>query len=188
MKKKEKLSPDEIAMIRRHPEISAKILGQMGESFQWLAEVALQIHERSDGSGYPKGLRGKEIYELSSIIGMVDVYMAMIKRRPYRDKLVQTDVIKYIIKDARALFPPRIMKVFLNLISLFPVNTYVRLNNNSIGRVRSTDIKHPLRPTIELISDGRGGKTEKREVINLSKNPLLFIVESVRDRELPNEG
>ena len=150
--------------------------------------MALQIHERSDGSGYPKGLRGKEIYELSSIIGMVDVYTAMIKRRPYRDKLVQTDVIKYIIKDARAQFPPRIMKVFLNLISLFPVNTYVRLNNNFIGRVRSTDIRNPLRPTIELHSDGHAGKMENREVINLSENPLLFIVESIHEKELPNIG
>ena len=52
------LEKNEVQIIKKHPEVSSEILGQMGEKYQWLAETALQIHERADGSGYPLGLKG----------------------------------------------------------------------------------------------------------------------------------
>ena len=183
--KRGNLNDGEKATIREHPKHSYEILAQMGERYQWLAEVAVQVHERSDGSGYPYGLRGGEIYELSSIIGLVDVYVAMISDRPYRGKIVQTDAIKYIVEEVKGEFPAKIRKVFLNQISLFPVNTYIKLNNKSIGRVLTTDRHQPLRPTIELLYDSAGGKMERRDVIRLSENPLLYITESIHERDLP---
>ena len=185
LEKRGSLDEKEMALIREHPKSSYEILAQMGERYQWLAEVAVQVHERTDGSGYPSGLKGGEIYELSSIIGLVDVYVAMITDRPYRDKIVQTDAIKYILKEAKEQFPSKIRKAFLHRISLFPVNTYVRLNNNSIGRVVATDKEEPLRPSIEVICDSAGDKMERRELINLSQNPLLHIVEAIQEKDLP---
>jgi HD-GYP domain-containing protein (c-di-GMP phosphodiesterase class II) len=182
--KRGRLDDEEMAMIREHPKGSYEILAEMGEKYQWLAEVALQVHERSDGSGYPHGLKGGEIYELSSIIGLIDVYVAMISDRPYRDRYVQTDAIKYIIEEGKGQFPGEIRKVFLNQISLFPVNTYVRLNNKSIGRVLCTDKDQPLRPTIELLCDSAGNKMEKRELVQLSENPLLYITESIHEKDV----
>ena len=158
----------------------------MGEPFEWLAEVALQIHERSDGLGYPKGLTGKEISELASIIGLMDTYMAMIRKRPYRDRFIQTDAIKSIVKTQRRQFPSGILKSFLDQISLFPINTYVRLNNRSIGVVLSTEINQPLRPTVELRYDGQGNRLKKGEIIRLADNPLLYLVESVDEKKLPS--
>lgn len=185
LKKRGELEAVELEVIRKHPEDSAEILSRMGKRYQWLAETALQVHERADGSGYPKGLKGEEISELAAIIGLADTYAAMIKTRPYRKKFIQTEAVKFIIKEAKGLFPPRILKVFLNQISLFPVNTLVRLNNKSIGRVLSTDKKQPLRPTIGLLFDAKGNKMGKGEVIGLSENPLLYIVESIAENEVP---
>jgi HD-GYP domain-containing protein (c-di-GMP phosphodiesterase class II) len=169
------LLEEEIKIIKKHPEMSSEILGQMGERYRWLAEIAHQIHERSDGSGYPLGLKGDKISELASIIGLVDTYSAMIKNRPYRKRFIQTDAIKSIVGVSKGQFPSRIIKVFINQISLFPVNSYIRLNNRSIGRVISTDSSQPLRPTIELLYDGSGNKLGKPQVIRLSENPLLYI-------------
>ena len=179
------MTDQEWAVIRNHPEVSYQILARLGRGYEWLAEVALQVHERSDGSGYPKGLEEADISELAAIIGLIDTYVAMIKNRPYRDKFVQTDAIKFIIKEAKDLFPARILKVFLNQISLFPVNTLVRLNNKSIGRVVSTDKSQPLRPTIELMYDTHGNRLQTREFVRLADNPLLYIIESINDSELP---
>jgi len=179
------LDDNEMTMIREHPKKSYEILDDMGERYRWLAEVAVQVHERTDGSGYPYGLKGGEIYELSSVIGLTDVYVAMTSDRPYRDKIVQTDAIKHIVEKAKGEFPAKIRKVFLDRISLFPVNTYVRLNNKSIGRVISTDKQQPLRPTVELLYDSTGGKMESREVVRLAENPLLYINESIHERDLP---
>ncbi len=185
IKKTGKLEEGEKDAIKGHPKTSYKILSQMGKRYKWLAEVALQVHERADGSGYPNGLKGEEITELALIVGLIDTYASMIKNRTYRDKLEPTDAIKYIIKDQKDLFPSKILKVFLNQISLFPVETYVRLNNKSIGQVLSTDQKQPLRPTIQLLYDGLGNRMEKQEVVRLSENPLLYIIDSIHEKDLP---
>ncbi|MFC1532577.1 HD-GYP domain-containing protein [Thermodesulfobacteriota bacterium] len=178
------LGKDEIKLIKGHPEISYEILSRIGKRYKWLADVALQVHERSDGSGYPSGLKGTEILEPASIIGLVDTYMAMIKKRSYRDNYIQSDAIKSIVGASKGLFPPRIVKIFLNQITLFPINSYIKLNNGSIGRVISTDKNQPLRPTIELLYDGLGNKMGDQQVVHLSDNPLLYIDSSVNGSEL----
>jgi HD-GYP domain-containing protein (c-di-GMP phosphodiesterase class II) len=161
-KKKEKLKKEEISLIRQHTNVSYQILSNLGRRYGWLADVALQVHERADGSGYPKGLKGQEILEMASIIGLIDTYIAMTEEKPYREKYLQS-----------------------NQISLFPVNSYVRLNNQSIGRVVSTDENQPLRPSVEILYDGLSNQVTEREVIRLTDNPLLYIIESIDQKELP---
>ena len=184
-KKKEKLKKEEISIIKQHPSVSYQILSNLGRRYGWLADVALQVHERTDGSGYPKGLVGEEILEMASIIGLLDTYSAMTEEKPYRDKFLQSHAVNFIIKETKKLFPPRILKIFLNQISLFPVNSFIRLNNQSIGRVVSTDENQPLRPTIEILFDGRSKRVQEREVIRLAENPLLYIIESIDEKSLP---
>ena len=185
LQKRGKLDKKEMAIIRGHPKSSYEILAEMGEKYQWLAKVALQDHERSDGSGYPYGLKGEEIYQMSSIIGLIDVYVSMISDRPHRDQLVTTDAIKFLLEEGKGLFPERILKVFLYQISLFPVNTFVRLNNKSIGRVVSKDKANPLKPRIQILYDSAGNKMEEWEAIRLSEKPLLYITESIHEKDLP---
>jgi HD-GYP domain-containing protein (c-di-GMP phosphodiesterase class II) len=184
LEKPTKLETNEIERIREHPEMSAKILSRLGDRYDWLAEVSRQVHERSDGSGYPRSLKGSEISEAASIIGLVDTYVAMIRKRAYRERILQPDAIRFILKEAKVQFPTKILKGFLNSISLFPFNTYVKLNNKSIGRVVSTDRNHPLRPTVEVIYDVLGNRPEQREIVRLSDNPLLYIVETIDERDL----
>jgi len=184
LEKPTKLEMEEIERVREHPETSAKILSSLGDRYDWLSEVARQVHERADGSGYPRGIKGSEISEAASIIGLVDTYVAMIRKRAYRDRILQPDAIRFILKEAKVQFPTKILKAFLNSISLFPFNTYVKLNNKSIGRVVSTDRNHPLRPTVEVLYDGLGNRPEKKEIVRLSDNPLLYIVETIDERDL----
>jgi HD-GYP domain-containing protein (c-di-GMP phosphodiesterase class II) len=184
-KKKEKLKKEEISFIKQHSNVSFQILSNLGRRYGWLADVALQVHERADGSGYPKGLSGQEILEMASIIGLIDTYIAMTEEKPYREKYLQSHAVNFIIKETKKLFPPQILKIFLNQISLFPVNSYVRLNNQSIGRVESTNENQPLRPSIEVLFDGLSNKVTEREVLRLTDNPLLYVTESIDQKELP---
>jgi HD-GYP domain-containing protein (c-di-GMP phosphodiesterase class II) len=185
LKKTEKLEDSERALIMEHPEMSSRILSRMGEEYRWVVDVALQVHERADGSGYPRGLEGPQISEFASIIGLADIYTALIRKRPNRDKLLEVEAIKFILKEAKGLFHHRILKAFLNEISLFPVNTYLRLNNKSTGRVTSTVRNQPLRPMVQLIYDGLGNKLEKKEIVRLSDNPLLYVTDYLKESELP---
>ena len=174
-----KLSKNEIVLIRKHPETGFNLLQGLGERYAWLAETALSIHERIDGSGYPSGLKQEEIPELSAIIGLADSYCAMIKNRPYRKKFTRTDAIKSIAKTGKDKFPSKIVKVFLDQISLFPVNSYVKLNNGSVGRVLSTNRRHPLSPFIEILYDGEGKKLRDMQQVFLTDDPLLYIENSI---------
>ena len=183
---KGKLLTGEITLIRKHPETSYDLLSNLGERYAWLAEAALGIHERADGSGYPSGLKEEEIHEQSSIIGLADTYCALIRNRPYRDKLINTEAIKFIIEEGRKKFPSRIIRVFLDQISLFPVNTYVKLSNGTIGRVLATNQRHPLSPVIEILYDSEGKKLKNRLEIALANDPLLHIEKSIDPDELVN--
>ena len=184
LNKKGQLEEKEFHIVKEHPKVSYEIINQMGEKYKWLAKVALQIHERSDGSGYPMGLKGEEISELASIIGLMETYIALIKNRPYREKLAQPYAIKFIIEDVKKLFPIKILKVFFNEISLFPVHTYVKLNNNSIGRVKSTIQNMPLKPTIELLFDSEKKRLKTPKIIKLSENNLLYITDIMDEKDL----
>lgn len=174
-----KLSAEERALIRKHPETGRDILSNLGERYLWLADAALSTHERYDGSGYPAGLRGDEIPEISAVIGLVDTYIAMINIRPYRDKIIQTEAIKYITGEGRGRFSPGIVKVFLDQVSMFPVNSHVKLNNGSIAKVLATDRRHPLSPVVEIICDGEGHETDRGQLINIADNPLLYIKRAI---------
>lgn len=183
--KQGKLEEKEISVIKSHPMMSYKILAGMGEQYRWLAKLALQVHERSDGSGYPRGLKEGEISELAAIVGLTETYIAMIKRTPYRDPYSKTDAVKFVIDDARRQFPIKVLKAFFNEISLYPVNTYVRLNSQAIGRVLSTNKRRPLRPRIALLYDSEGKKLPGYRTIDLSEDPLFYILESIDEKDLP---
>ena len=146
LQKRGKLGDKELAMVREHPKNSYEILARMGERYQWLAEVAFQVHERSDGSGYPHGLSGAEIYELSSIISLIDVYVAMINDRPHREKFQQMDAVKFIIEEGVGLFPAKIRKAFLKQIPVFPVDTTVKENKKPIGLANALEMGARAKP------------------------------------------
>jgi HD-GYP domain-containing protein (c-di-GMP phosphodiesterase class II) len=81
-----KISPNEFELIKTHAREGYNILSRM--NWPWpLATVALQHHERIDGSGYPSGLRGDEITPEAKILAVADVVEAMISHRPYRPGL-----------------------------------------------------------------------------------------------------
>jgi HD-GYP domain-containing protein (c-di-GMP phosphodiesterase class II) len=151
--------------------------------------VAYQHHERENGQGYPQGLRGNEINELAKIIGLLDSYEAMTHSRPYRKALGPSFSAKELLKTKHAAYSPNVIKAFLREISLYPVGSYVRLNNRAVAEVVETNQNHPLRPTVRILFDGEGNEVVDDVVIRLEHNPLFFIVEGLAKEEfLPAIG
>jgi len=181
------LHQEEIDLIKKHPNESFRILSKLGKKYAWLAETALQVHERANGMGYPNSLKENDIYEISFIIGIADMYVALISDRPYRDKLIQTDAIKSAIEDYGDLFPMRIRRALLDQISLFPVNTYVKLNTKALGRVVRVDKERSLRPTIEVYFDKFGNKLKAPEIVDLSlpEHHMCYIIRGLSKTDLP---
>jgi putative two-component system response regulator len=114
LKKPGKLSPREWNTMKRHTEIGFEILSRSkAPLFQLAAEVALNHHERWDGSGYPRGLSGSQIPESARIVAVADVFDALATRRPYKDPWPLDVVISKITEDSGSHFEPQMVDAFL---------------------------------------------------------------------------
>ena len=100
--------------MRQHP----------GNAYTWLSpmgcfEEALQVpychHEKWDGSGHPRGLKGSEIPLSARLFAIIDVWDAMSSERPYRGPLPKTEVLAYIGKESGRHFDPELSTAFLKL-------------------------------------------------------------------------
>jgi len=107
-----KLSDDEWTQVRRHPETGYRLLCTSSEYYK-IAEYVLSHHERWDGKGYPKGLKGEEIPWKSRVIAIADAYDAMTCERSYKNTLTQEEAIREIKKNAGHQFDPDIAKMFV---------------------------------------------------------------------------
>ncbi|MFB3816102.1 MAG: HD-GYP domain-containing protein [Candidatus Methylomirabilales bacterium] len=176
------LTAEEMALVRRHPEVGFRLLQPLGPEFEWVANVALQEHEREDGTGYPKGLRGEAIHDYAKIVGLADVYEAMTHTRAYRPTRVASAVVKELIGAERRRFPDRILKGLIRGLSTAPVGSLVRLNSNEVGRVVATNPAFPLRPVVEVITGAKGERLDEPRRVDLSTNTLLYITDASATR------
>lgn len=110
-----KLSEQEWGEIKRHPEIGYRILSSSHEMLE-LTEGVLAHHEKWDGSGYPKGLKGEAIPKVARIIAVADSYDAMTSERSYRKALSEDVVVEEIRRHAGTHFDPEIVKVFIEKV------------------------------------------------------------------------
>lgn len=100
-----KINEFEFRLIQNHPQIGYEILRTI--EFPWpIAEIVLQHHERINGSGYPKGLRGEQIHIIARILAVADVVEAMVSHRPYRSALTLGEAIHEITKNRGILYDP----------------------------------------------------------------------------------
>jgi len=116
-----KLDVDELKEIRKHSEIGSRILGASGE-FVEIAEVVLQHHERWDGLGYPRGLKGEEISLNARIIAIADTYDAMVSERAYRHSYTKKQAIEEINRCSGTQFDPYLVKLFTEMMDEDPIH------------------------------------------------------------------
>jgi len=104
-----KLSSVEMSIIKTHSLVGYEIL--RGIDFPWpIAEIVYQHHERLDGSGYPRGLKGDKILLEAKILAVADVVEAMISHRPYRPALTLNIALKEITENSGTLYDPEVVK------------------------------------------------------------------------------
>lgn len=183
-KKPGKLAEKEYEVIKRHPLEGYRIIKELCEDCGVIANIILQEHEREDGSGYPEGLKDGEIHEYAKIIGLADIYGALIHPRPQRKRFLPFEAVKQIIAIFKEGFPRRMLKAMINELSAFPLGIYVRLNTGEIGRVISTNRLAPLRPVVEILMDSEGKRLKESRCIDLSQHHLVHIVEAFYKEEI----
>lgn len=113
MLKPGKLTKEEFAVMQQHPEIGAEILGESDSDLIELAKVvSLTHHEKWDGSGYPKGLKGQNIPIEGRIVALADVFDALTSVRPYKDAWPLDKTLAFIEEQTGKHFDPEVVTVF----------------------------------------------------------------------------
>jgi HD-GYP domain-containing protein (c-di-GMP phosphodiesterase class II) len=184
LRKKEKLSPEELNQIRTHPIHSYRVISKELKYPEEIGVIALQHHERWDGQGYPRHLRGEDINLAARVVAVADAYIAMINERPHRNSMIGYAAMKNVLSDNGRHFDPRVLKAFLESMGIYPIGSIVQLNNSAIGRVTETHTEAPLRPVVELIIDEYGNSLSERDTVDLLARKTLFIVKAVDPKAL----
>jgi len=123
------LSNLEREIIKTHCKVANDVLKNIDFPYP-VAEIIYQHHERMDGSGYPRGLKGNEIAMEARIIGVADVIDAMASYRPYRPALGVQAAIEEIVKNKGVMYDPEVVDACLNV--------YKRSSNNLMENVPSS--------------------------------------------------
>jgi len=109
------LTPEEWAIMRQHPRFAYDMLSPITYLRQAL-DIPYCHHEKWDGTGYPRGLKGKEIPITARIFAVVDVYDALTSDRPYRKGLSREKTLAYIREQSGQHFDPEVVEIFLKVI------------------------------------------------------------------------
>ena len=175
-----RLSQEQIAVMHTHPDAGARLLTHTAPQHPWLAVIVRDEHEREQGQGYPNGLRSAEIHELAKIVGVADMYDALISPRPYRRTFSPHEAVQELLDCQEQMgYPKPVVRTLIQQLSLFPAGCRVRLSSNETGRVIHTNDQSPLRPVVEVLNDAEGQPASPRRLVDLNTNPLLYIVASL---------
>lgn len=115
LSKPDSLDDSEWRAMMRHPEVGHEILSQVS-SLAGVAEVIHAHHERFDGQGYPRGLKGDDIPIGARIYAVVDSYAAMTSDRPYRKKREHDIAVREIVRNSLTQFDPGVVEAFLDVV------------------------------------------------------------------------
>jgi putative two-component system response regulator len=114
LRKPGRLTPEELEVMRKHPEIGAMIIGENQTGMLALAyNIALCHHEKWDGSGYPRGLKARDIPLEARIVAIADVYDALTTIRPYKRAWSVEEAVAHLREQAGSHFDPQLVENFL---------------------------------------------------------------------------
>jgi putative nucleotidyltransferase with HDIG domain len=150
-----KLTTNEYDIVKKHPELGAEFLKRLNiEGIE--LKMVLEHHERSDGTGYPKGSKDDEISVYGKIGAVCDIFDAITSDRVYKNAKNPNDAIKEMSQMSGKSLNKTIFEYFVTSIGLFPVGTLVLLNTNEIGVICGQN-KTPVEPfvIVFLRADGR---------------------------------
>jgi HD-GYP domain-containing protein (c-di-GMP phosphodiesterase class II) len=201
LRKPDRLSPDEFERMKQHTTLGFGLVKAIAPSLGSLVPlVAYQHHERQDGSGYPRGLRGSNtlglqhpgmIHEFGALAAVADVYDAMASTRPYRKAWAPDQVVQAIIALAGEQLNREAVAIFRSVVAPYPVCSEVTVaegrHAGHRGIVAKVDPNKLARPVIRLLFAPDGRRIEPFE-LDLRVEQDVEIRSSLANDELPVES
>ena len=151
LNKPEKLNDEEYALVQSHVASSLEMLiGHPGFTTTVL-EIVASHHERADGSGYPRRLKGEKICFNGELAGLVDSYCAMTRTRAYGAAISSQRALEALIRMRGSKFREPVVDQFIQCLGLYPIGSLVELNSGEVGVVIQQNLVRRLKPRLLIV-------------------------------------
>lgn len=164
-----KLNPEEFRHIQSHVVLGSDLIRQTPGVPALAFEVLEQHHERFDGSGYPKGLKGEAISPAGRMAAIIDVYDAITSDRVYCKGMSPALAVQKLFEWSKHHFDPEMMQLFLKSIGIYPVGSLVKLESGRLGVVIAQSDSHLLTPVVRVMYDAKRQHYITPEEVDLSR-------------------
>jgi len=160
------------AMMQKHPIMGVKTLVFTRDIDEYTSRAVLVVfehHMHLDLSGYPKVKNHRSINLFTRIVNISDAYNAMTSGRVYiKEAIPPHEALRKMVRTSGVNFDPVLLKLFVNIMGIYPVGSLVMLDTKEIGIVFKSNIDNPYRPKVKIIGDSKG-KKEIIEIVDLNK-------------------
>jgi len=146
------LSPAEFTLVKEHVDLALEIFGEGRRLPPPVLEGIAQHHERIDGSGYPKGLKGNEIGIYGKMTAIADSFAALITPRAYANACAPQDALMNLYEWSGSSFHEPMVEQFVQAIGVFPVGSMIELTTGEIGVVVAHNRVRRLEPKVLILS------------------------------------
>jgi putative nucleotidyltransferase with HDIG domain len=194
------LTPEEFELLKGHTTLGYEMIRAIAPRLGPLApQVAFQHHERQDGTGYPRGLKGNNrlgenvsglIHDFGGLAAVADVYDAMSSHRPYRPALPIDEVVETIKNYGGTHLNQEAVSIFLSVVPPYPVCSTVAVANGPYAGYQGVVVAVPSRdirkPVIRLLYDAGGNRVSPIDIATDSERDLK--IRCVRETSSPHHS
>lgn len=170
-----KLTDKEFEEVKKHAEYGFSILRDIPTVSLVSAHCAFQHHERLDGSGYPRGIKGDDIHFFGRLLAVADVFDAVTSNRVYRDAMLPHEGLEILYAGVGSKFETKIVEAFRRSVAVYPVGLTVELNDGRKGIVAKQNHGISDRPIIRILEESGQQLSDPYE-INLKEKLDLMII------------
>ena len=165
-----RLTIDEFAIMKRHVEYSVQFLDKSEGISKIVRTVAANHHERLDGLGYPRGLKGMELCLVSRISTIVDVFDVLTVDRCFKKGMQATQAFHILLQSAGTQFDETLVKQFIKCMGIYPIGSLVKLKTGKLALVIESNTEAPLRPVVKIIYSTTGQHYLDVKIVDLARN------------------
>jgi HD-GYP domain-containing protein (c-di-GMP phosphodiesterase class II) len=172
-----KLTDEEYALVKQHPETGFHMLKDCASLSSLSTAVVRYHHERWDGTGYPTRKAGDDIPMFARIAAVADVYDAITSNRPYCTAMPADAAYREILEGAGGQFDAKVVEMFKHVVAPYPEGQTVELSNGLKGIVSGLPKSHLDRPVVRLVETHDGSPVSATE-LELLRHPELTVTQA----------
>jgi len=188
VRKVQPYSSQDHQLIQAHCAIGEAMVNQFPDFPDESKRMILHHHERLDGSGYPKGLRGGDISELTQILSIADTYDAQISGRCSHPPVPPARALSELYRAAiTGQYATTLVQRLIQLLGVYPIGSLVRLNTGEQAVVIWVHSRSRLNPTIKLLKNAAGQPYDEQDIIDLSSQPPNEASRSIQETIDPHQ-